>query len=126
MRGFTLLELVFVLVIIGVLTTLSIAHYSPIRERAIAREAVAALRLIAAAERIYRMELGGYYPPGATQSNINVINDQLRLRLRGNNWDYSITSNGDDTFIATADRVTTDCQYTIDQDNAENSNAQCP
>jgi len=126
MRGFTLLEIITVILIVGVLATLAVTHYTPARDRAIGREAVAALRLIAAAERIYRMELGGYYPPlGASpETNVALINRDLRLLINENNWDYYIDSNGDNTFTAHADR--TGCQYTIDQAGNEVTGAGCP
>ncbi|MCM8795768.1 MAG: prepilin-type N-terminal cleavage/methylation domain-containing protein, partial [Candidatus Omnitrophica bacterium] len=60
MRGFTLLELVVVIIIIGILATFGISQYIPARERALGKEAIANLKLIAAAERIYRMETGRY------------------------------------------------------------------
>lgn len=125
-KGFTLLELVIVVMVIGILTTLGISQYFPVKERALGKEAISNLKLIAAAERIYRMETGGYYPsPGATESNVANINDALKLLLTEANWDYSITTTGNpaSTFTVTAARNGTggylNCQYTLTHNDAD-------
>ena len=127
MRGFSLLEIIVVIVVAGILATLAVTQYSPVRERAIAREAIAALRLIAAAERIYRLELGGYYPPLAAspKTDIAQINRDLQLLINENNWDYNITRTSADTFTASAARPS-GCLYTIDQAGNEVTGAGCP
>ncbi|MBU4346466.1 MAG: prepilin-type N-terminal cleavage/methylation domain-containing protein [Candidatus Omnitrophica bacterium] len=127
--AFTLMEIVIVLVIIGILTTLAISQYTPGRETAMSKEAIVNLKLIAAAERIYRMETASYYPSSGSESNIAVINTNLKLYLTETNWDYSITG-GADSFTAFADRNGSggylDCQYSIDADGEPNPNASCP
>jgi len=91
-KGVTLIELLIVIIIIGILVILSLPQYSQIRERAFDREAKANLRLIQAAERFYRLELGGYYA-SADAGDIN-INLKLSLPSTTNRkWDYSITPN---------------------------------
>lgn len=134
--AFTLLELIIVIVIIGILATFAMPQFIVTKERALDKEAIANLKLIAAAERIYRMENGRYYPsPAATESDAGNINTNLKLFLTETNWDYSITTTGDpaDTFTATAARNGTggylDCQYTLthnDADGEPNPNASCP
>jgi prepilin-type N-terminal cleavage/methylation domain-containing protein len=133
-KGFTLLEIIVVIVIIGILATLGITQYIPSRERAIGREAIANLKLIAAAERIYRMEYGTFYPPdsGTTEGSVNNINTNLKLSLTVTNWAYSITG-GTDTFTASAARNGAggyqDCEYSLatgDADGEPESNGSCP
>ena len=108
-QGFTLLELFVVIIIVGVLATLSIQQFRPARESALSREAVSNLRLILAAERIYRMENDSFYPPSgivnsSTAAGLTAINSELRLNLSAANWVYSIAG-GINTFSATADRA---------------------
>lgn len=103
LTGFTLMELLIVIAIVAVLVTLAINYYGPYRERTLDREAQAALRLIVAAERIYRMEIGGYY----AATNNQAINDNFKLLLpSGANryWDYS-TTGGASTTCAQATRT---------------------
>lgn len=95
-RGVTLLELLIVVMIVGVLATLATVSYTGIKEETVDKEAKANLRLILAAQRIYRMEVGRYYPYDyGTISNIGDINTKLKLLLStaaNRSWNYSVTS----------------------------------
>lgn len=89
--GFTLVEVIIVMIILGILATLGLTQYGGVRERALDREAQANLRLIIAAAKIYRMEIGYY----AALDTTDVINDNFRLLLptpATPNWDYSTTA----------------------------------
>lgn len=131
-RSFTLMEVVVVAIIIGILAMIAMPAYQVTREHTLGNEARANLRLIAAAERIYTMELGGAYPPSG--NNITVpatILTNLRVTLNEINWDYSIAGTGGSNYTATADRVGTggflDCQYqTVNGADPPTSNASCP
>lgn len=81
-KGFTLTEILVVIVIVGILVALTLPNYSVIREKSLNREARTSLALIQAAEKIYRLEQGFYYPyGGATENNASVINSYLKLNL---------------------------------------------
>ncbi|MFA5144985.1 MAG: prepilin-type N-terminal cleavage/methylation domain-containing protein [Candidatus Omnitrophota bacterium] len=94
-KGFTLIELIVVIIVIGVLVTLTFTHYGSYTERALNKEAQANLRLIIAAERNTRVETGDYYASDSTQPTaINNINTNLRLSLSAatnRKWDYVTT-----------------------------------
>lgn len=92
-KGFTLLELAAVMVIVAILSTLAITHYTSVRERVLDKEAVASLRLIEAAERIYQSENLIFYPPSGT-ANTAGINTNLKLNLTTQNWNYQSNSSG--------------------------------
>ncbi len=121
-KGFTLTELLTVIVIIGVLATLGLPNYVRSREQAFGREAWGNLNLIAVAEKTYRLEANPttYYIPSPPPPppNIADINNNLKLLLSVRNWDYSITG-GANTFTAYANRQGTggylDCQYSINE-----------
>jgi len=105
-KAFTLMELMIVVVIVGVLAALGLFQLSGPKEEALEKEARVNLKLIAAAEKIYRMQVGGYVPA----ANETVINDILRLSLPVNeatkNWRYNVTTNAaGTTFIANATRT---------------------
>lgn len=90
--GFTLLELIVVVVIVGILVTLGLVNYGGIKERTLDKEATVNLKLIQAAEKIYRMENTFYYPYSGTVDT-SAINTNLKLSLTtaaNRNWDYSI------------------------------------
>ncbi len=91
-RAFTLMELIIVLIIIGILSTLGIAYFDPMKENALDNEARANLRLIIAAERTRRMEAGAFYASASPhETNINT-NLRLLLPAQANrNWNYVTT-----------------------------------
>ena len=131
-KAFSLLELIIVVVIMGIAASFAIPSYFKTREHALGKEASSNLKLIAAAERIYRMEQGTYYPPSGTESGIDNINTNLRLLIVETNWDYSILG-GVNSFTAHADRNGSggylDCQYSLannDADGEPQVNGSCP
>jgi len=117
-RSFTLLELVIVITMIGILLTLAIPKFNITKERAIAKEALANLKLVYAAEKIYRIENPNYYPSSGSKTDVVAdINPNLQLSLTEVNWDYDITG-GTDVFTATAARTSgpySTCIYQITQ-----------
>ena len=106
-RGFTLTEVVTVVIIVGILVTLALPMFVKTMETARAQETVVALRQIRAAEKIYRTQENFCYPRNATVANIGTINNFLRIfldRRTNRNWDYVITAAGN-SFTATATRT---------------------
>jgi len=142
-RAFTLIELIVTLIIIGILAALSLPQFGKTREHALGKEAIANLKLIAAAEKIYRMEaVTGYYPIPAGIVNDTggnaAINTNLRLSIplgtsplyTDRNWNYSV-SGAANTFSSTATRTATGgsysgCTYTIDQSTDAPTTGGCP
>ncbi len=103
--AFSLLELMVVVIIIGILATLSIVQFTGPKEQSLTKEAKANLKLIAAAQKIYRMETGSY----VTAADETEINQRLRLMLPqkadSKNWNYKVTEATATTFNATATRT---------------------
>gem|GEM_PF-296414 len=112
-KSFTLIELIIVVVIIGILASMGLPGFNKTKERALDREARANLELIIAAEKIYRMENGRYWPippsaviAGNSTANINSINTELRVSLPATTstspsmlgtispWTYTIDNSG--------------------------------
>ena len=119
-KAITLIEILTVIIIIGILVVLALPNFGTMKERALDREAKANLKLIQAAEKIYRMEVGRYFPvDGTTESDINNINTGLRLSLTERNWDYSVT--GGDSLSSQATRSASGWErnYNIDHDDEE-------
>ena len=108
-KSVTLIEILIVIIIIAILIALFLPHFSAMRERALDKEAQTNLRLIQAAERIYRLETGHFFPYEQEGEEYDTydINSNLNLSLSPRNWDYSIAADDDDkgdTFDAQAVR----------------------
>lgn len=125
-KGFSLMELLVVLIIVGILAALSIPNYTKTRERAVDKEAQTALSLVQAAERMYRLRAAAYYPYTVPETSIDNINENLKLNLGEQRWDYSVT--GGATFSARAQRLDAGSRrWYIDQDDSEAClGAPCP
>jgi type IV pilus assembly protein PilE len=93
--SYTLVEILVVIVIIATIAALAWPNYSRIKEKSLNQEAKASLALIRAAEKIYRMEQGFYYPKSATESSPSNINSYLKLSLPETTnitWSISVDS----------------------------------
>lgn len=115
-KAVTLAELLIVIIIIGILTALALPQFNKSKEHAIGKEAIANLKLIAAGEKIYRIETNTYFPVGS-ETGIANINSYLRLSITEANWDYSVTGAAS-SFTAMAQRQSgtySSCRYSIDQ-----------
>lgn len=145
MRSFTLIELIIVITIIGILVTFAMPAFMVTQEKALTKEAIANLKLIAAAEKIWRMESANNAYTSCnctTPANCNVVpppapggcNYLLRLSLTTQNWTYAVVDANPGpgaTFTATADRVSgpySACIYTITQGTTGDppNNGACP
>jgi len=106
-RSFTYIEIIIVIVIIGFLAALSLPQFATRKERTLDKEAKANLQSIQEAEETYKMEVGTYYPSGATTSVIADINANLKvgLPLNQDNWTYSLDNTVVGEEKATATRV---------------------
>ena len=114
-----------VVVIVGVLATLAVTQFSASRETALQKEAVANLKLIAAAEKIYRMELLSF-----TTGNDNAdINGRLRLMLptTSSRWAYTVPTATPNAFCAQAQKVAAPASnWSMDQSLEDPVPGNCP
>ncbi|MBP7088775.1 MAG: prepilin-type N-terminal cleavage/methylation domain-containing protein [Candidatus Omnitrophica bacterium] len=122
-KGFTLIELLVVIVIIGILVSLSVPMYRKAVLRGHDREAKAMLRLIQAAEKVYRLEVGYY----VNCNNFSECNDRLDLDLSGTSWNYRVTDNSVTNFCAKASNGGGEYQnWYINSSTEEASQTVCP
>jgi prepilin-type N-terminal cleavage/methylation domain-containing protein len=106
-KGFTLIELIVVVIIVGILATIAIPSFRNAQERAMDKDAIASVKLIQAAERIYRMENGFYYiSPGSVDNSGLNTNLKLSLPSSSPKWNYAATASGTDVSTAAAKNVT--------------------
>jgi type IV pilus assembly protein PilE len=105
-KGFTLLELIVVIVIIGILATLGFAQYSRIIERSRGAEARTILGTIRTQAAAWRLENGNSITGfGNAQAGIGANADQIPSACRTTNYfSYTITSAAEPTLTVTATR----------------------
>jgi prepilin-type N-terminal cleavage/methylation domain-containing protein len=105
-EGYTLVEILVVLVIIGVLIVLGWPNYLKIKEVTLNREAKASLALISAADKIYKMEQTFYYPYSTSENSPANINTNLKLSLptAPPSWSITVDSTTPGSEKATAKR----------------------
>jgi prepilin-type N-terminal cleavage/methylation domain-containing protein len=97
-KSFTLIEIMVVIVIIGILLTIAIPKFSWRKERVLDDDAVISLKQMNSAEKFYYLEhhidTDSYYPDTGLEDNIDNINQNLKLDLNEDNWDYLCTDTG--------------------------------
>lgn len=127
-HGLTLIELVLVVTAVITLALITIPSYSKAKDRAMQKEVISALRLMGAAERIYKVEKNHYYPPSGTASGVSVINTNLNLKLSGTNWSYAVDNGVTTPGVVTAKATKGACEYSLsssDFDSNPTKGASC-
>ena len=89
-KGFTIVELLIVIIVVGVLAAFAVPQYIATQKKVLQKEALSNLKLIAAAEKIYKMEMGSY----VACASASVCNSTLKLSLvtaANATWSYYVT-----------------------------------
>jgi general secretion pathway protein G len=115
-RGFTLTELMVVMAIIGVMVAMSAPSFQRAIEQSRADIAVANLRAIWAAERLYWLEYHTYTSSIATLQTLGVLDNAIPSDESGTmgGYQYSISASSA-AMTATAMRAGADGAFTINE-----------
>ncbi len=104
LKAFTLTELLIVVIVIGIIVSLSVPSYINTREKALDKEAIMALKLIRGANKQYYVRGNRFYPIAGTVNSLPTINSNLSTDITTTNWAISITCSGAAAYSATAVR----------------------
>lgn len=96
--GFTLTEILIVVIIIGILSTLALPMLVKTLEKAKLGEAVSNLNLIRTGEKIYLLEYGTFW------QNLDALNIENPNSSTKRYFEYTVESANADNFIAKATR----------------------
>jgi prepilin-type N-terminal cleavage/methylation domain-containing protein len=107
-KGFTFLELIIVVVIVGILAAMTIPNMSTTVERTRSRSAKYNLVAIYNAQKRFKLRNNVYFYTGATNATKANINANLNLNIEDSYFTYNITpythTDGGIGFNATATR----------------------
>ncbi|HAJ56870.1 MAG TPA: hypothetical protein DCL35_03760 [Candidatus Omnitrophica bacterium] len=120
LSGFTLIELVVVVIIMSILVALAVPTYTNTKEKALDKEAVMALKLIRSASKQYFAKFEHFYPYTGSITSLSNINNNLSLDLSGSNWGFALSGTGT-AFTANATRTGSTRRWTINQAASEPS-----
>lgn len=105
MKSFTLLEVLVVIIIIGIVSTLSVTQYTVFREKGYDHAAKSNVELIAEAQKVLFMETNAYTNAATTAD----INSKLHLNIKLESapvWNYTVAVNtGNTSFAVQAERT---------------------
>lgn len=89
--GFTLLELVVAMIIVGILATTAVRHWGIMKEKAILKEAISNLKRIKAIEMALRLESDDdRYVDCGWAPWPDDCDDVLGIELPSDNWSYLV------------------------------------
>jgi prepilin-type N-terminal cleavage/methylation domain-containing protein len=92
-KGFTLVELVIVIVIVGILSVVAVPIYRGYTRKAMASEGKALLGAIKTSQRVYYAEFGGFFTVAAATS----YNKELDIDARSNVYFTGFTTTANNT-----------------------------
>lgn len=121
-EGFTLIELMIVVMIIGILATMAVPSFNKAVENGREKEARVALQLIYSAEKVYRLDKKIYAVAASTAdadwANLASYIDNPNGTAKY--YKYTVTPANTSTFTATATRNGSSKTITIDNTGAMN------
>ena len=101
-RGFSLIELLMVAVVIGILVALAVPNLVQSRKATNEASAIAAMRDLTTAEMTYSATLGaGSFASMANLQNAGLIDDSLGSGIKAG-YSFSVTPSGSISFTITA------------------------
>jgi prepilin-type N-terminal cleavage/methylation domain-containing protein len=121
-KGFTMIEIMVVIVILAVLVALSLGKLTKSRAKIDQRQAESYLRAVRISQKMYYARYAAYACSGAGCSGATAIKTPLGCELKDGTYTFSVAAPTSATFTATADTAGTAEDLTLDQDGTFKKN----
>lgn len=117
-RGFTLIEILIAIVVLAAIGSIALAGLNKAKYKAEKNQAIAYLRAIRTAEKLYWVGGGSSGKTYVALADRSAINTTLGVEMKLTNWTFAVTSGTSTTFTATAtsDAASGSKTITLDQD----------
>jgi len=118
-NAFTMMELLIVIFLISIITAIAIPIYDGFILKSRERDAIVQLTGLYGANQMYKARTGGFWDPGGPQGDLDVINQNLGIRIIPNGMSYLYSPDAGSPatlFSATASWVVAGQAFTIQID----------
>ena len=126
-HAFTLLEIMVVIVLLGIMVAFALPEYAKSLRRAHERDSVVQLRIIYAANSLYKTQADEYLDDGGSTLNEAQINAGLNIKIHASDMTYEYDRLSTSAYLATAEWSDGGGDFTvgITQDLLSDSNPCC-
>lgn len=117
--GFTLVELIVVIAVLGILAGIAVPRLTGVQDKAKLAEAETALGTL-------KNAMDMYYIENTTDSGINTditsshaITDYVDFKSLPNNWEFKVTETGEDSYVIKAKNKDDSLYFKFDKDTGK-------
>jgi len=89
--GFTLMEIMVVIIILGIVMAFAVPNYQKAVETTHLDDALSQMKAIHAAQQVYQVKNGSYFPTTNITVALAAINTNLNLHINENGMTYTCT-----------------------------------
>ncbi len=114
-RSVTALELVVVIVIVGLLATITVPGFRKALLKSREKLAKANLQMILSAQKLYRVNNDSFWPGSGQESSLDEINRVLNLDIEDRYFNYTIEITNSGFEAEARSKANESISYTIDQ-----------
>lgn len=124
-RGFTIMELILVIVMISIIAGFAMPNYTRAILKAHERDAVMQLTVISAANAMYNSQIGTFVDDGGGVLNVGGINAALNINIIANGINYTYDRTTVSTYTVNAAEAGGAFTLQLDEGSVDANNPCC-